>query len=489
MAAPFFGAGLSSAITRAANTPSATSKLAYARPTKVTNPYISAAVSSAKALAAPKKTTTTKQATNPYDVFDVQDPYNPKTIQQTAQTGYNTDIASATKTAAMGYLTPAQLDAQAANRSAQEQALASSLADQIGRIQVASVAGTGATQATVDAADAAANAAGARQQGVAGTAPTPTGAANLGTQAVLASQGAGNANVYGGLEAAAYSSGNQNAEQALRDAETLKQTNAADEQKGLAALISSIASPSTRSASMIQANSTADAANKATELSVWNGIENRRLTAQAEGDKTGEAAAALEERQYEAQLRGETTKQTTTANNAAKIQAAKIGAAATTTAATTRANSAKQVQLLKTGAAGGAKPMTASAILALNKSIAATIGKQGGVKTPGQQVTTGYKVTLAPPADALPNVRPNTIPVSAAAGKTLKAGGVYGPTGQKIQAVAPTLKTGSASVTGQPSTWTKWKRALGLVMTETKLPRTQAVQYLAAAGFPAPPSK
>lgn len=486
MTPSYFGSGLAGAITRIANTPTATSKIAYARPTKLTNPYVSAAVTGAKALATPPKPAV-KAASNPYSVFDVQDPYNPKTIQQTAQSGYNADIATATQNASLGYLTPAQVDAQAQNRVTQEQALAQSLSDAISRIQVASVAGTGATQGSVDAADAAANAAGARQQGVAGTAPTPTGAANLGTQAVLASQGAGNANVYGGLEAAALSSGSQNAETALNAAETLKQTNAADEAKGLQALIASIASPSTRSASMIQANSTADAANKATELSVWNGIENRRLTAQAEGDKTGEAAAALEERQYEAQLKNQSTGTTTKANNAEKIAAAKIGAAATTTAATTRANSAKQVQLLKTGAAGGAKPMTASQILALNKSIAATIGKQGGVKTPGQQITTGYTVNLGPAADALPNAPNTNVKVSAAVGKALKAGGTY--QGRPIVGVAPALKTGSASVTGQPSSWTKWKRALGQVITETGLPRTQAVQYMAAAGFPAPKSK
>lgn len=438
-----------------------------------------------------------KKATplNPYDAFSVANPYDPKTIDQTALSGYNEDVGHARDISQMGYLTPAQIDAQAQNRATQQTALGSSLAAALAGIQQSYVGQGNAAASGLGAQNAADAAGGARVMAASGAAPV----APPNVSALLGSQTASGANIYGADQAAALSSGNLGAQAALASGETLKQTTQADQAKGLAGLLANIASTSSRRTSMLGENAKAQAANKATDLSIWTGIENRRLTAAAQGDKVAEAKAALEERNLEAGMssadrlaiasgaqatsssNNAATNATSTANSKraqeAKVKAAKIAAAAKTGAAAARAR-------------GG---LTASQRATLGRDVGKIIGTQGGQKVSSNEVT-GYTVVLTPKAGSraeLTNPKGYKLPVSAADGAKVKVGGAYGPSGQYgdyvVGAVQPKTTKGT-TVKNAPSAWTNWKRALGRVQTVAGLNRTDATVYLAQMGYPAPKS-
>lgn len=433
-----------------------------------------------------KKSIAAQAAINPYDVFNAPRPYDPKTLHQTALTGYNEDVANATKLSAMGDLTPAQIDAQTANRAQQQTALGSSLAAALGSIQRVSVGSGNAGAAGLTAADAATSAGAGSIAG----APPPAALPVPAVQGVIAAQTAGEGNIYGGNIAAAYSAADQAAKAAYAAGDTLKATQATQQAQRLAQMLTGTASVSAREATMTDANSKIDVANTGTHLAIWTGIEQRRLQAQALGDKKAEAKAALDERNYEAQL-GSTDRRAIAATQAETSRGNATLAADTSTANNRRTTdtsrqNAIDAQAAKRLKAAGTKPPTVSQRLAVNKQINKIMGSQGGVKQPGGQITTGYKITLAPGPDSLPNATDKTIPIDAKTGASLTVGGKY--QGQIIKGLAPTTKTGAASVVDAPSTWTKWKRAHAAVMTSLGYSRTEATQYMAASGYPAPKS-
>lgn len=435
---------------------------------------------------APKKSVATQAAINPYDVFNAPRPYDPKTLHQTALTGYNEDVANSTKLAAMGDLTPAQIDAQAASRAQQQTALGSSLAAALGSIQRVSVGSGNAGAAGLTAADAATSAGAGSIAG----APPPAALPVPAVQGVIAAQTAGEGNIYGGNIAAAYSAADQAAKAAYAAGDTLKATQATQQAQRLAQMLTGVASVSTREATMTDANSKVDVANTGTHLAIWTGIEGRRLQAQALGAKKAEAKAALDERNYEAQL-GSTDRRAIAATQAETSRGNAQLSADTSTANNQRTvDGARQRALItaraKAAKAAGVKPPTPAQRLAVNKQINKIMGSPGGTKTPAGQITTGYKITLAPGPDSLPNATDKTIPIDAKTGASLKVGDKY--QGQIIKGLAPTTKTGQAGVKDQPSTWTKWKRAHAAVMTTFQMSRTEATQYMAASGYPAPKS-
>lgn len=444
---------------------------------------------------APVKTFAAAAATDPYSAFLQSDPYDPAKINQLAQSGYNADAALAAKNASAGYLTSDQIDAQAQNRIGQENALSTSLAQRLGMIQQASVGTGNATGAALLGQDTAAQQAANRSIIAAGGTPSaPSVPTGLG--AVLGSQTSAEGNLYGGLGAAALEQGNVQSQKALDAAQTTKTTNAADEQKTLSGFLASLASPSSRAVTMTSADTAVDSSNRATDLSIWSNLATQKEQATAEGDKVGEAAAANAEKNLEATmanstkralgLAADTTKTTVATTNAgARVESAKVAAAERKAVASITAK-AKQ--------AGAANGLTPSQSLSLGKSIVGIRTQKSGttVKTP-----TAYTVKVQKPIPtvngvALPGAKPPTaetrpVPVvDYDSGAYLKPG--YFGAGIKVSGKAVPTGTTASKTINNSSEWTKYKEALGLVMTQTKLPRTQAVRYLGSLGWPAPKS-
>ncbi|MBA3841045.1 MAG: hypothetical protein H0X39_00220 [Actinobacteria bacterium] len=316
---------------------------------------------------------------SPYDQFMLQTPYASGQIHTLAQSGYNEDAANAQKLAGMGYLSNDQINAQATNRATQAQGVAASLRDQLAGIQQASVGQTnqmGATLATQNAATA------ASAPNIAGAPASPGVIGASGAQAVLASQGAGTGNYYGALQAAAASSGAQNAQKAYDAGLTGIQTNAANKQKTLASLLSGVAPVSARESQMTDANQKVTAANVQTKLATWQQLESdAQLQAQL-GNKAASQASSQAAAQLLAQINqsGQTARTsdtnatrlatttstnrtriaTTSSTNRTKAQIAADNAAARVTAAKTAA-AAKVTAAKTTAAAKTTDPKTGNA--------------------------------------------------------------------------------------------------------------------------------
>lgn len=436
----------------------------------------------AKTPAKTPKTTLQQIDQNPFGVFTQADPYAPGKIGALAQSGYDADAALAKTNSQLGYLTPAQIDAQAQNRVTQENALASSLADRLGQIQQASVGQGNAAGAALGSQDSASQQAANRVIGAAGGVAAPT-APPAGLGAVLGSQTSAEGNLYGGLEAAAIQGGGVFGQKALDAAQTQKTTDQADQAKTLAQLLSGIATPSARSATMINANTGVESANKATELSIWTGLENRRATAAVEGDKKAEAAATLAERKYEAGLSSQDRRAiadetaTTSTNN--NIRTTNTTAADAALVAKTK----KDVATINANAraAGKVHGLTPSQALAAAKAVVAIRTQKSGTKvtSPSQ-----YSVTLRDPNPLATQPKPLLIsPADYASGAWKK----QVPKGLTVQGTPLPSKTTPSTINAQ-SEWTKYKEALGTMMNSYGLARTDAVHYLGSLGWKAPKS-
>ncbi len=417
-----------------------------------------------------------QQTHSPYDQFMLSTPYDPATINQTAQSGYDTDTANAAKLAGMGYLTTDQLNAQAANRATNAQGVAASLRDQLAGIQQASVAQSNAGGALLAQQNAAAAAGGPN---IAGAPPSPGVIGTGGAQAVIASQGAAGGNYYGTLQAAAASSGAQNAQKAYDAGNTAITTQNAEKQKTLASLLAGVAPVSKRESDMTDANYKTSAANIQTKLSVYQQLVNQSQFAATTGNKLAMSKADNQLKQYEAQLSSadkrlmniqdnQTRLDTTRSNNQtraaisdkdrrakawqakqdreAKVKAAKLtadGKLATASGTTVIARTPSQrrqdlngaIKILNT--AGGT---TTTAPTSYTVTIQDPIPKINGVEIPGT-----------------PQPKPRKLPISAA---DYKSGAWKSkvPSGAKVQgSVTP---VGSKStIVNKPGGYTKYNRA------------------------------
>lgn len=439
---------------------------------------------------------TVAKQTNPYDTFNVADPYNAAKIPSLANSSYASDVANAKTDAAMGYLTQAQRDAQAGNQAANVTSISNALAQQIAGIQQATVAQGNASGAALGAQNTATGSSGAGVAGLAGVA-APAGVSAPAVNAVLGTQNAATGNLYGGLQSAALASGAQNAKQAYANEAVNVQNDQLSQQKELASLLAGIASPSAREATYTSANTSVDAANKATDLTIWTGLENRALTAQAEGDKVGEAEAQLAEKKFEAGLSsadklalGKLSATTSRANNAATVGQSNTNNLRTT--GTSRANSltaaASKIAAAKRASA------TPAARLALSRALAA-VDKGAGTRVPGAVIT--YTVLAQPPTPTIngktvpgtAKPKPITIPITTAdfqsgAWKTKL------PKGYTALNTPTPGKTGPTGVTSVPSAWTTYNRRLGIIKSQFPgITQGAAVQYLAQAGYKQPGKK
>lgn len=465
---------------------------------------------------APKKKAggiATAAAVNPYDAFSIGPAYDPTKINTLATTGYNEDVQHARNIATLGDLTPAQIDAQSANRAAQQTALGGSLSAALQGIMQAYVGQGNASQAALEGQNAAVSAGGPSIGGVS----TATGPVE-GLSALIGSQTASGANIYGADAAAALSAGASAAKDAYATGDTTKQT-IADTQAGrLASLLSGITSTSARQASMTEANQKNSAADKSTQLAIWTTLQNNSLAAQQSGDRVAIAKSDNAIREFIANANNQTKKDIgiTTAN--AGVKKTKITADAGVTKTNTivagrntvadkqAAAKVKAAQVKATAdrakalATGSAHGRTPSQSLAISKNALANFTTPGGHNEPNAPTVTGYTVTVKltkPPAAADLVIDPtlkgtvsrktltNVNPKDAA---RLKAGDTFGG-GTVISSNQITKKTSGTTVKGAPSAQTRWKRALGALMDPQAgygMTRTEAAAWLAGQGHPFP---
>lgn len=317
----------------------------------------------------PKAPAKPKVAAN--DSFLLPLPYAPGQINQTAQSGYNADAALAKQNAALGYLTPDQQTARAAQQGSQVQSLYSNLANQIAGIQHVGVDQTNAGTATLGAQNAATSATGNPVASATGTVnPGVTG--NQGAQAVLASQGAGQGNFLGALQGSALASGTAGQAHALAAGQSNIQQDQASQQKTLASLLSGIATPSARESAMITANTGAQAGNLQTELAQYQsgvaqqqfeeslgqktqadaqGLANRTLLAKINQSNANSRADAGNQTRANIANAGNRTREQIAADNRSAAAKREREANATSTANNKRTNAAKG----KTGGVGSYK--------------------------------------------------------------------------------------------------------------------------------------
>jgi hypothetical protein len=296
------------------------------------------------------------------DSFLLPLPYAAGTINQTAQSGYNADAALAKQNAALGYLTPDQQTARAVQQGTEVQGLYSNLANQIAGIQHVGVDQTNAGTAQLGAQNAAAGATGNPVASATGVAnPGVTG--NVGAQAVLASQGAGQGNFLGALQGSALASGTAGYQHAINAGQSNIQQDQASQQKTLAQLLSGIATPSARESTMATANQSARAANLQTALSQYQSGVAQQEYYSSLGEKKQAAAQGLANQRILAGItqQGETARTDATNQtragisadtNRTRAQIAKDNAAARVTAAKTTA-AAKVAAAKKAAAAKG----------------------------------------------------------------------------------------------------------------------------------------
>lgn len=383
------------------------------------------------------------------DQFTLPYEYKPGTLQQTAQTGYNTDVQNDNKLATMGTTPDASIAADYAQRASNEQGIYQALQQQLAGIQTAQVSQGNAGSAALGAQNAAIGA-------PAGILPT------TGAQAVLGANTAATGNYGGSLQAAALSAGAQ-AQKSTLDAGTLAQTtNDQDVQKNLASLLSGLTPVSTRLTAEQTANQGVDAANVQTGLTLYTADEAAKSAAITAGNKKAYDQATLDEkRDYD--HASNTTKlaidkqnnatkvTTTTSNNATKLKTAQAAAAAKTAAAKTAA----AAKIATTGAANPTqkRQQLTAAIRIINTT--------GGTKT---TEPTTYTVKVQPPTPTVNGkVIPGTatpsstsVPVSAAdyASGAWKAKLPKGYTAISAPVVA---KTTTATV-NKPGSYTRYNR-------------------------------
>jgi hypothetical protein len=322
-----------------------------------------------------------------YDQFTLPDPYKPGTLQQTATTGYNADVANAQKLAAMGTTPDAQIGADYAQRGQNVQNIYQGLAQQLAGIQTAQVAQGNAGAAAL----------GAQTAGL---------GAPAGVQAVLGANTAATGNYGGSLQAAALSAGAQN-QKGVLDAGTLaQQSNDQSIQKTLASLLSGVDPVSKRVDTMRGANQQVDASNLQTKLGLFQSDETTKTAAIAAGDKAAYDAAVLKEKRDEAGL-----------SNATRLQLGldsdrtKIATTSTTQAgATARAKTAAAARVKAAGLSAAAKKAAADEAAATstsnNKRTNQTRRDTTGATAAGGKPVKSYKVTVLLPASS--SVDPNT---------------------------------------------------------------------------------
>jgi hypothetical protein len=344
-------------------------------------------------------TTTTKTGVNPYDEFTLQDPYKPGQINSLANSGYQADLANATKIAHLGYLSPDQETARATQQGANVKALYDSLAAQIAGIQQAIVGQSNAGSAALGAANTATGATAAPVSGALGVA-IPGVQGSQGAQTVLGAQGAAQGNLLGSLQANSYAAGTSGQARALAAGQSNIATNEADSQKTLAQLMAGLDPVSKRTSDMLAANQSVDATNKQTLLGIYQGDRQAEQTAAALGDKDAQAAASRQSARDLALLtqKGENYRTTLTTNAANGRSAASIDAANRRAANADQTKRELAAQKRTFDAAQSKLARGAALNLAEKKAVAAQAKAKGGVKN--------YYVTALLPATSA--VDPNT---------------------------------------------------------------------------------
>lgn len=251
-------------------------------------------------VANPKTASTTPRNTrtpgappfDPYAGLLLSNPYDPKTIQSTAEAGYSADTARANELAQMGLPSNDALTQQAAARAQGLGEISQALQAHLGQIQQAVVA-----QGTQQAAQLA----GMDQQATSGHvegAPVPT--APVAPTATLAGQTAGSGNYLGTVEAGAALGGAQNQTNAINAGATAVTNNDLDRQKALAGFLAGLPTVASRVSSMQDANQKTQAANAGEKLSVWTTLQNQIEQDKLSGDKTSLAEDQLAEKKWEA---------------------------------------------------------------------------------------------------------------------------------------------------------------------------------------------
>jgi hypothetical protein len=382
----------------------------------------------------PPGTPKTASGVNPYDEFTLQDPYKPGQINSLANSGYQADLANATKIAHMGYLSPDQETARATQQGANVKALYDSLAAQIAGIQQASVGQSNAGSAALGAANTATGATAAPVSGALGVA-IPGVQGSQGAQTVLGAQGAAQGNLLGSLQANSYAAGTSGQKAALATGQSNIATNEADSQKTLAQLMAGLDPVSKRTSDMLAANQSVDATNKQTLLGIYQGDRQAEQTAAALGDKDAQAAAARQSARDLALLtqKGENYRTTLTTNAANGRSAAQI-AAANRRAANSDQTKRELAAQKRTFDAAQAKLARGAALnLAEKKAVLANSKANGGAKN--------YYVTVTVPGTPLQAAIPGVAPGRAAtpakrkvlhvSAKVWDAFNTSGPAGQR----------------------------------------------------------
>lgn len=350
------------------------------------------------------------QTVSPYDQFTLNDPYAPGKINSLATSGYNTDTANAQKLAAMGYPTDSAVTADYAQRGATANGIQQALAAHLAGVQGVDVAQGNAGSAALGAQNVATQATAPHIAGAPAAPSLPTGAA----QAVLGSQTAAAGNYDSALQAAALSSGATAEQNANNAGLVAQQGNQQSIQKTLASLLSGVPSVSSRESTMSTANQSTDAANKQTALTIWTGLQNRALTAQAEGDKVGLAAADLGLKQYEASLSAATKRALGISTNQTKVTVAGINST------TSRANN------LNTTATSTANNKRTNATSTANSKRSAAAKRA----TAAGKTVKSYKVVYDAPV-------PGKDPITGLGGNDPKTGKPYPPTYKRMTKTVP----------------------------------------------------
>lgn len=418
--------------------------------------------------AAPKQKPPAQHQVSPYDQFTLQDPYDPTKIGSLAQSGYDADVANATRLAAMGQPSSASIGADYAARGAASNQIYQALAQHLAGIQGATVAQGNAGSAALGAQNAAAA---GTMPNIPGADPAGSPIPTAGAQAVLGAQTAATGNYGATLQAAALSAGTQANQHAL-DAGTIAATdNTNNIQKTLASLLSGVPLVSARSSSMLGENQKVDASNLQTKLSVYQNLVNQQQFAATTGNKAAQAAADRALKQWETQqsnavktqlgLAADQTRTSIAASgNQTKAQIA-AGRNATSrannqrTTSTSAANSKRAARTrLAAGGAGGTTPSARRQTLTQAIKI---INTTGGTKTTGTSPS-GYKATIqASTSSGKPNPlsSPKDVPVDPSNIKTYKP-----PPGFVV--INPPTATSSKSTTtvkNKPGSYTKYNRA------------------------------
>lgn len=333
--------------------------------------------------AAPKPKVAKAAPFNPYAGLLVKDPYAAGTIDSTATSGYNADVARANTLAAMGLPTDATLTQQAADRAAGLGQIAQALSAHLAGVQQAGLQQGNQDSAAMGALDTAAAATGGHIPGApasAGVVATPA------AQATLAGQTAGTGNELGALEAASIQRGGYVQDQAINQGATDVTTNDENKQKALAGFLSGLPTVTSRESTMQQANQQTEQANATTKLNVWNQLQSQLTQDKLLNNKTAIAVDEDNTKQFIAQNGNETKAEIAKSNNLAKTTIAK-GNNQTKTATTTQTNIEKGLI---------AKTNQANAVTIAKIRAGATI-QAADIRSIAKS-TKPYRVTVALPA-------------------------------------------------------------------------------------------